>query len=830
MLTTYITSELITDGNSGVFWFYVQIRGDQQAKETPDEEASTQQNSITDPTSNIDLGHHTARYIIHCVNSHCTMTMFTPPRRLLVLLYCLWNGSLLYQSTSTVSGFQFVPATAIRTSSRSTASRHTVKSAQPKRFSSGFFGRSALRSSNDDNDKANGVSTTRSTSTSKVDSKENPHNESFDWNMVGKQFELFIEMAGPYYKESNQARLLLAGVLALTLTNSGVSVAFSYLGKDFWTALSEKNVAEFTQILIKYCGALLLGAPVITAYRYQKEQLSVHWREWMTVRTFQLYSQNRVYYNLALSETEAIDNPDQRIAEDVNSFTSYSLTLVITLLTSLIDLASFSVILWNIYPQLYYAIIGYALFGTLITAWLGKNLVGLQFGQLQREADLRYALVRLRDNSESIAFYAGEDIEGRAVERRVDSVMDNKRGINAAQRNLEFFTTAYSYLVQILPVAVVAPKYFAGDIALGVISQSAGAFNHILNDLSIIVNQFEALSRFSAGVDRLSTFYQAMREVDATRDGDFQLLQVAAKNETETVTAAANGETGTVEPSHTITLHEMESQSTATILSIDHLELSTPDQKRVLIRDLSMNLLEGQNLLIVGNSGAGKSSLLRAIAGLWTAGSGSISRPCNDEVYFLPQRPYCTVGSLRDQLLYPSLDYLDEDANGDDSKNDQVHMPRSHWLKQSMTDDDLLQVLEKVDLLDVAARAGDGDPAKGLQAVLDWSNMLSLGEQQRLAFGRLLVNRPKLVVLDEASSALDMVAEARMYSILQNMAGKTLSKDGKLSAPGLTYISVGHRPSLIAYHDKKLRLAGESEYELTDIEKSAMQIPTISNL
>jgi putative ATP-binding cassette transporter len=176
------------------------------------------------------------------------------------------------------------------------------------------------------------------------------------------------------------------------------------------------------------------------------------------------------------------------------------------------------------------------------------------------------------------------------------------------------------------------------------------------------------------------------------------------------------------------------------------------------------------------------------------------------------------------------LDYLDEDANGDDSKNDQVHMPRSHWLKQSMTDDDLLQVLEKVDLLDVAARAGDGDPVKGLQAVLDWSNMLSLGEQQRLAFGRLLVNRPRLVVLDEASSALDMVAEARMYSILQNMAGKTLSKDGKLSAPGLTYISVGHRPSLIAYHDKKLRLAGESEYELTDIEKSAMQIPTISNL
>lgn len=815
------------------------------------------------PSQNLDTWHI---FFLQNTNSYLlgrtTMAIMSAPSRRLVLLYCLvWTGM-----THSISGFQFVHTATLPTSSsrRSTNSNSKQMQHQKNKFQSGFFGRSVLRNSNN-SDNENGstssgyVETAKaedSSSSSDTSNKNNPHNEKFDWQVVGKQFKLFLEMAGPYYKESMEARYLLAGVLVLTLMNSGISVLFSYLGKDFWNALSTKDVAEFTHILQKYVGALLVGAPVITAYRYQREQLSVHWREWMTVRTFQLYTQNRVYYSLERST--AIDNPDQRIAEDVDSFTSYSLSLLITILTSLIDLGSFSVILWNIYPNLYFALIGYAVFGTVVTTSIGSKLVGINFSQLQFEADLRYALVRLRDNSESIAFYAGEDIEGRAVEQRVDKVMGNKRDLNAAKRNLEFFTNAYRYMVQIIPVAVVAPKYFAGEIGLGVISQATGAFNHILNDLSIIVNQFESLSSFSAGVDRLSTFYEAMRDVDTKRGDNFQLLQMGPKNETST---DANGKTTwTVQSSmemhqaSSITMHELESRAAMAtrmgetngqqhdnnnnkmILSLDHLELCTPDQKRILICDLCMNIYEGENLLIVGNSGAGKSSLLRAIAGLWTVGSGSISRPASDEVYFLPQRPYCTVGTLRDQLLYPSLDQFSEVVSDDEAapnaaEKEHLVAPKSHRLKESITDDDLLEVLEKVDLLDVAARAGDGDPVKGLQAVLDWSNMLSLGEQQRLAFGRLLVNRPRLVVLDEASSALDMVAEARMYALLQGMAKKTFSKDGKLSAPGLTYISVGHRPSLIAYHDKRLRLDGaKSEYEITDIEKSSVQIPQISNL
>jgi vitamin B12/bleomycin/antimicrobial peptide transport system ATP-binding/permease protein len=206
---------------------------------------------------------------------------------------------------------------------------------------------------------------------------------------------------------------------------------------------------------------------------------------------------------------------------------------------------------------------------------------------------------------------------------------------------------------------------------------------------------------------------------------------------------------------------------------------------------------------------AGKSSLLRAIAGLWTAGNGTIARPAS--VYFLPQRPYCTVGTLKDQLLYPRVE------NGTESVRDPV------------SDEELLSILEKVNLLDVAKRAGDGDPVAGLQAFLDWSNRLSLGEQQRLAFGRLLVNKPSLVIADEATSALDIESEAKMYTLLRNMAQRTV-QNGSLGSSPLTYISVGHRPSLAAFHDKKLRLLGENNYEIETIEKSSINIMQTSSI
>lgn len=293
---------------------------------------------------------------------------------------------------------------------------------------------------------------------------------------ISEKFAAFTEMALPYYKESSAGRWLFAGMIALTLLNSGVSVAFSYVGKDFWNALNSKDTEQFYIMLWRYAAALLVGSPVSVLYTFQRERLAISWREWMTDRCLQLYSSNRVYYNL--ERGSEIDNPDQRITEDVRSFTAFSLTLFLTLLTSVIDLVSFSMILYSIQPQLFNAIILYALFGTITTTALGKKLVGLNYQKLQKEADFRYSLVRVRDNAESIAFYAGEDIENKEINARLEKVIKNKKDIIGAQRNVEFFTTSYNYFVQILPVAVVAKDYFSGAIQLGVVSQSAGEFMH----------------------------------------------------------------------------------------------------------------------------------------------------------------------------------------------------------------------------------------------------------------------------------------------------------------------------------------------------------------
>jgi len=667
-----------------------------------------------------------------------------------------------------------------------------------------------------------------------------------------EQLHSFRVMSSPYFRENRQGRCLFFFMVLLTLANSAVRVVFSYLARDFWSALSDKKVEEFYGIMWRFVGALVVLAPINVAYRFQRQKLAIAWRQWMTGRVLRLYFSNRVYYALERQagsaaasgenfagyaggsaddeQAKEVDNPDQRIAEDIRSFTEFSLSFFLTLVTSIIDLVSFSFILFSIMPQLFIAIFLFASSGTVLTVCIGKVLIRLNYESLQKEADFRFSLVRIRENAESIAFYAGEAVEERETDRRFARVIDNMTMINFAQRNLDFLTTSYNYLTWILPIVVVAPEYFAGNVEMGVVSQASSAFGHVLDDLSVVVNSFTDISRFSAGIDRLFSFMSAIQQLNPSRTMNSLLL--ASPDEKNEPPKASMGDM--FGASEEIRVKEFDpfltnatfsiSSSTGSqltqppiILSIKGLRLATPDNKRILVNNLDLALVRGNHLLITGPSGCGKSSMLRSIAGLWNTGRGEIVRPSSEHVYFLPQRPYCPPGSLRDQLLYPSTEHYHNNEHG--GMQGSEHRPdggpraddqrRVAW--KDWGDEDLLNVLTSVDLPHLASRSGDGNPYKGLNTVLDWSNTLSLGEQQRLAFARLVINRPKLVVMDESTSALDVVAERKMYTLLKNFSS---AADGGL---GLTYVSVGHRPTLLAHHDLKLSLRDGVGY-ITEIQ------------
>ena len=529
---------------------------------------------------------------------------------------------------------------------------------------------------------------------------------------------------------------LLSGLLLLSIMVSGLNVVISFTIRFIDTALVDRNESTFWLFLGVYGGVFVVGTAIVVIYRYCQELLGVYWREWLTKNILQRYLDNRAYYQI--NADKQIDNPDQRISEDIRSFTRTSLTLLLSILDSVITLVSFIGVLWAISSSLSLVLVGYALFGTVVTVLLGRRLIGLNYTQLQREADFRYGLVHLRDNAESIAFYGGESQELESVGRRFSRAIRNYHLLIGWQRNLDFFTTGHTYFVRILPYLVVAPLYLAGETDFGTISQASIAFSQIFSALTLIISQFELLTAFAAGINRIAAF-------------------------DETLT---NFEVGTVKPETTIG---------ATIdsrLALEDVTLITPNAQQTLVEDLSVAVEPSQSLAIVGESGVGKSSLLRAIAGLWNKGRGNIIRPSSDSMLFLPQKPYMILGTLRQQLLYPHTD--------------------SH-----VGDERLRQVLEEVNLGNLIEKVG------GLDVELSWSDVLSLGEQQRLAFARLLLTNPNYAILDEATSALDVQNEKRLYQMLQES--------------DTTVVSVGHRPSLLQYHQQVLQLKGRSQWQVLSV-------------
>ena len=546
----------------------------------------------------------------------------------------------------------------------------------------------------------------------------------------------FWAIATPYWRHEERWKAwgLLTLLLLLLLGQTRFAVLFNEQTGEFTSALAARNEERFWDAIKFSLGLLVVAVPIYAFYYFVRDKLGIHWRRWLTDRFLDRYFSRRHYDEL--NANAGLDNPDQRIAEDINTFTQRSLYFLLILIGAILQLAAFSAVLWSISRMLVYFLVFYAIFGTAVTlAVFGKPLIGLNFMQLRREADFRFGLVRIRENAESIAFYRGEAQESQQVRRRFAAAFDNYNRLIRSQLFLNLFQYAYGLLTIVLPSAIIASDVLSGELEVGSAVQAAGAFAAVLSAISVIVENFEGLSRFAAGIDRLNTFSRILAADPACRARSGSLIETLQ----------------------------------APVLALEHVTLLTPDGARTLVKNLSLSVGPGEGLLIEGESGSGKSSLLRAIAGLWYCGGGRILRPAPGDILFLPQQPYMILGSLRSQLLYPNQERPAADA-------------------------ELLRLLERVNLPDLAERFG------GLDAEMDWEKVLSIGEQQRLAFARVLLARPRYAMLDEATSALDAANEESLYR--------------QLAATESTLVSVGHRPSLYKYHRQVLELGGDGAWQL----------------
>jgi len=551
------------------------------------------------------------------------------------------------------------------------------------------------------------------------------------------------DLAWPYWKSEEKwsAIGLLVAVVVLNLITVGLNVRFNTWYNDFYNTLQEYDWAQFWRQLAIF-GVLAFLFIVVAVYSlYLRQILHIRWRRWLTDRFLRNWLGNQSYYRLQLNQVTTPDNPDQRISDDLDRFATITLALSLGLLSSFVTLVSFLSILWTLSGALtiplgggaaihipgymVFAALIYAVGGTLLTRWIGYPLIQLNFDQQRYEADFRFSMVRLRENAENVAFYGGEARELDSFQARFARIIANWWGIIKRRKKLTWFTTGYTQLAIIFPLMVAAPRYFAKAIQLGGLMQIVSAFGQVQEALSFIISSYTEIAEYQSVVRRLSRFQERLNEIAADREVPQPI--------------------------------EIERHGPG--VEVDMLDLNLPDGQ-LLRPNISLAASPGESLLITGASGLGKSTLMRAIAGLWPFGRGRI-RVTDGRCLFLPQRPYLPLGTLADALVYP------------------------HSAREPPRDS----------LVDALRAVGLPELVDHLDEEANWALRLSIGEQQRLAFARVLLARPEVVFLDEATSALDEAAEMTLYRVLRDASWRP------------TIVSVGHHGSLRRFHDVVVDLA-----------------------
>ncbi|MGY2903854.1 ABC transporter ATP-binding protein/permease [Bradyrhizobium sp. URHC0002] len=567
-------------------------------------------------------------------------------------------------------------------------------------------------------------------------------------------------IAAPYFNSEDKwaGRGLLAAVIAIELALVGNDVLINLWRARFYNALQEKDSDSFIREMLVFCVLATILVALQVYQLYLNQWLQIRWRSWMTSKYLADWMHDANHYRMQL-QGDAADNPDQRMSDDVKLFVSQTLSLGVGLLSSIVSLASFVVILWGLSaaaPLVLYGIdftipgylvlaaLIYAIFGTALTQWIGSPLVTLDFNQQRLEADFRFNLVRVRENSEQIALLKGEPAERERLSERFSRVIANWYGIMSRTKRLTAFTQSYAQAAVVIPFALVSPAYFANKIQLGALTQTAEAFGKVQDALSFFVTVYRTMAEWRAVVARLDGFERSIASATTlpTEPGSIGMAQTATAE-----------------------------------ISLQQLLVNLPNGKPLVSAD-GLSLRAGERTLLTGPSGSGKSTLFRAVAGIWPFGNGAINVPAGASLMMLPQRPYFPIGSLHAAIVYPGE-------------------------TEGFNPDQVRGVLAMVGLPLLGPR---------LEEEAHWNRMLSLGEQQRLGLARALLHKPDYLFLDEATASLDEPSEAALYKLLAE------------KLPDTTIVSIGHRSTLDAFHERNISMVRDGDrFALKDGKLASVQ-------